>query len=274
MELGVQRSVFCHLNVCVTLRIRTKGSFMRRQLFLSLVCTLLGAGPAAAQIPDKYENLKVLPRDITRDELVQVMRSFTGALGVRCQYCHEYKAGAPQDGRLENIDFKSDGNPTKDQARVMMRMAFAINDTLLKRLPERSSPPVRVQCVTCHRGSALPRTLDAVLAETIDQLGADSAVAQYRRLRNDMALGRYNFGEPTLTELARELATAGKTAEAIRMLELNQEFHPTSANLDFQIGEVHRTRGEKDKALARYQAALQKAPNHPQAKARVAELGK
>ena len=34
---------------------------------------------------------------------------------------------------------------------------------------------------------------NASLAETIDQLGADSAVAQYRRLRNDMALQLFGY---------------------------------------------------------------------------------
>ncbi len=61
-----------------------------------------------------------------------------------------------------------------------------------------------------------------------------------------------------MNELARTLAERGKTAEAIAMLELNQEFYPQSADIDFIIGEPHRQRGEKDKAIARYRAVLQK----------------
>lgn len=247
---------------------------MRRlaSLILATLC-LSFAATANAQIPEKFENLKVLPRDIPRDQLMQVMRSFSMGLGVRCQFCHEYKAGAPTDGRLENLDFKSDANPTKDQARVMLRMVRAINDTLLVALPDRSNPPVRVQCVTCHRGSPTPRLLDAVLADDIAEQGVDSAIAHYRRLRNDMASGRYNFGENTLNDVARQLVANSKHADALRMLELNQEFFPASANIDFQIGEIHRARGEKDKARAAYEKALQKAPNHRDAKARLTELG-
>jgi hypothetical protein len=37
---------------------------------------------------------------------------------------------------------------------------------------------------------------------------------------------------------------------------------------------MHLARGEKDKALSRYRAAVEKAPNHAPAKARIAELEK
>jgi len=104
--------------------------------------------------------------------------------------------------------------------------------------------------------------------------GVDSAVAQYRRLRqNTLTLGKFDFGEWSMNELARTLAERGKTAEAIAMLELNQEFYPQSSSIDFMIGELHRQRGEKDKAIARYRAVLLKDPNNAQAKQRLAELG-
>jgi Tfp pilus assembly protein PilF len=57
------------------------------------------------------------------------------------------------------------------------------------------------------------------------------------------------------------------------MLELNQEFYPQSPSIDLMIAELYRDRGEKDKAIARYRMALQKAPNNPQAKQRLQELG-
>jgi len=57
------------------------------------------------------------------------------------------------------------------------------------------------------------------------------------------------------------------------MLELNQEFYPQAAEIDFMLGELHRQRGEKDKAIARYRAVLQKDPNNARAKQRLVELG-
>jgi len=242
---------------------------MRRS---SLVIALAAAcaGSLGAQIPAKFENLQYFPKDIARDTLINIMRGFSFALGVRCQYCH-----AGGDGiSFAGVEFKSDDKPAKRKARYMLQMADTINNRLLAALPDRSVPPVRVSCVTCHHGLSRPATLASTLTETIDMRGVDSAVAQYRRLRqNTLTLGKFDFGEWSMNELARTLAERGKTAEAIAMLELNQEFYPQSSSIDFMIGELHRQRGEKDKAIARYRAVLLKDPNNAQAKQRLAELG-
>jgi hypothetical protein len=50
-----------------------------------LLAVALNARPAAGQIPDSFTNLQVLPPSIGRDSLVSIMRSFSLALGVRCQ---------------------------------------------------------------------------------------------------------------------------------------------------------------------------------------------
>jgi tetratricopeptide (TPR) repeat protein len=65
-----------------------------------------------------------------------------------------------------------------------------------------------------------------------------------------------------------------RTDAAIAMLELNGEFNPTSGDIEFLIAELHRTRGERDQAIARYRAALAKAPQHQGAKQRLSELEK
>ena len=66
---------------------------------LILVLPLAGAlaAPARAQlvIPDTFTNLKVLPKHVSRDSLLATMRTFAGALGVRCDYCHAEKPEAP-----------------------------------------------------------------------------------------------------------------------------------------------------------------------------------
>lgn len=242
---------------------------MRRSPFV-IVLAAACAASLGAQLPAKFENLQYFPKDIARDTLINVMRGFSFALGVRCQYCHAGGDGVSFVG----VDFKSDDKATKRKARYMLRMADTINDRLLAALPDRGTPPVRVACVTCHRGLSKPATLASTLTETIDAKGVDSAVAQYRRLRqNTLTLGKFDFGEWSMNELARTLAERGRTAEAIAMLELNQEFYPQSSDIDFMIGELHRQRGERDKAIARYRAVLQKDPNSTRAKQRLAELG-
>ena len=246
---------------------------MRSRLRSCIVVTASVAAlvRAGAQIPEKFENLQYFPKDIPRDTLVQIMRGFSFALGVRCQYCHFGGDGISFQG----VDFKSDEKLAKRRARYMLRMRDTINLRLLTALPERSTPGLDVQCVTCHRGLARPFTLEGALTRTIERQGIDSAVAQYRRLRTpeNMAFGKWDLGEWSMNELARNLAEHGRTAEAITMLELNQEFYPQSQSIDFMIAELHRQRGEKDKAIARYRAVLQKMPNNPEAKQRLTELG-
>ncbi|HET7584213.1 MAG TPA: c-type cytochrome [Gemmatimonadaceae bacterium] len=232
------------------------------------------AAPARAQEPEAPKNLKVLPKDLTRDSVVQIMRGFAAGLGVRCEFCHAEDTTARQagPGGRVRLDFASDAKETKRKARVMLRMVDSINSVFLASLPARHDPPVTVTCITCHRGSELPRTLPAVLAETIDRAGVDSAIAQYRALRADMVSGRYDFSEISLDELAQSLARSGKPDDAIRMLQLNQEFSPNSANIDVLMGAIYQQQGNRDKAIAEYRAALTKQPNNRAAQARLRQL--
>ena len=221
--------------------------------------------------PWKGKNLQYFPADIKRDVLIQRMREFSFALAVRCQYCHSGGDGISFDG----VDFSSDDKPAKKKARAMLRMTDQVNKTLLPVVPFRAEPAVSVDCVTCHRGLKLPKTLQTTLFEIVNKDGAPAAVAQYRELRSsDTLSGRYNFDEWEINELGRRLADAGKPADAIAILEMNGEFYPKSAAIDFQIAELLLARGEKDKALARYRTTLQKAPDHQRAKARIEELEK
>ncbi|HET8698992.1 MAG TPA: hypothetical protein VFO94_16025, partial [Gammaproteobacteria bacterium] len=63
------------------------------------VALLLVAGGAFAQGPaqEAPKNLKVLPKDWTRPQVVQVMQNITAALGVGCDFCHVLPQGAPPD---------------------------------------------------------------------------------------------------------------------------------------------------------------------------------
>ena len=49
---------------------------------------------------------------------------------------------------------------------------------------------------------------------------------------------------------------------------------PQSAAIDFQLGELYRARGDRDRALARYRAVLLKMPENRLAKQRLEELEK
>jgi lipopolysaccharide biosynthesis regulator YciM len=121
----------------------------------------------------------------------------------------------------------------------------------------------------------LPKTLQTTLFEIVARDGAQAAVARYRQLRRDDTLsGRYNFGEWEINELARRLKEGGQDEAAIALMEMNGEFYPKSASIDWDLGELHRLRGDTARALARYRAALEKAPQMEQARRRIEELEK
>jgi hypothetical protein len=115
-------------------------------------------GPVTtAAPPSEFKNLQVLPRNITRDELLATMRGFTRGLGVRCDHCHVVTATQPR----QEFDFPSDTKENKRAARGMLRMVMEINRTLIPRALQAAGERVEegeqfVTCWTCHRGHEEP----------------------------------------------------------------------------------------------------------------------
>ena len=87
---------------------------MSRTTKHGVLVALALATSAAAQIPDQFTNLKVLPKDIAKGELVSLMREFSGALGVRCGHCHVGESATS----LEGFDFAADDKEPKRVARA------------------------------------------------------------------------------------------------------------------------------------------------------------
>ena len=191
-------------------------------LYRVLLLTLL-----VQQTPWKPENLQYFPKDISRPALTQRMREFSLALGVRCQYCHAGGNGVT----FEGVSFPSDEKPAKVKARAMLRMVEQINSVQLAQLSTRAEPRVSVDCATCHRGVAIPKSLQTTLFEIAQAQGAPAAIEKYRQLRREALLGQYNFGEWEINELARRLTEAGDVKSALAILEMNLEFYPGSAEL-------------------------------------------
>jgi hypothetical protein len=131
------------------------NSRFTRALRLVAVGLLVSASAVTsrAQIPEKFTNLQVLSKTITRAELVPIMRGFALNLGIRCEHCH---VGEGND--LSKFDFASDAKPAKAIARRMLQMTSALNKTLA----DIGTPPAagaqKVTCFTCHRGAVKPLT--------------------------------------------------------------------------------------------------------------------
>jgi Photosynthetic reaction centre cytochrome C subunit len=107
-------------------------------------------GGGAAQPPP--QNLQVLPKDMARGQVLQIMQNFSAALGVTCNHCHVFVG--PNDPMN---DFAGDTKPTKNVARAMMRMVREINPSVQKSVPAKAADQVaQVGCATCHRGAAIP----------------------------------------------------------------------------------------------------------------------
>src|SRR5580658_5467104 len=97
-----------------------------RKLFaVILFIGFIVLGIAATTPPDEHKNknLKVLPKNISHEDLDKIMDGFKAALGVKCNFCH-----APfKDTTNHHLDFASDDKPEKNIARHMMRMTTKIN---------------------------------------------------------------------------------------------------------------------------------------------------
>src|SRR4051812_28910673 len=101
--------------------------------------------PQAQQmkLPDKFTNLKVLPKDIHKDELVRTMKAFSAGLGVRCDHCHVLTA--------EKKDFAADTKSEKQMAREMMKLVHKLNSEFFN---YKEAP--KATCFLCHHGEKKP----------------------------------------------------------------------------------------------------------------------
>lgn len=131
-----------------------------------LVCTLAAGMMAFGSLafqeapqpePPRPSNLKILPKNIDHTQLIAIMHDFEQALNYRCGDCH---ASNPSDPK--NLDFASDANPKKNEARHMMKMMMRINKKFFKKKGDFASNYVNakyeVTCYTCHHGSEHPLT--------------------------------------------------------------------------------------------------------------------
>lgn len=243
---------------------------MRPTLTTALI--LAAATPLAAQgkfPPDSFTNLKVLPKNISRPELLATMRGFALGLGVRCTYCHVGKEGQP----LDSVNFTSDEKRTKRTARVMIEMVNHINEEHLADVPDRPEPHVVVRCETCHRGVSRPRLLSDEMELYLADSGLAPALQHYRDLRTRYYGGEaYDFRELPLIALAQEQARAGKVDNAIGILQMSAEFFPTSGQTPMTLGNVLLFKGDTAKAVAAFRDAVAKDSTLMQARLQLQRL--
>ena len=235
----------------------------------ALALMLIGVGSALAQVPDEFQNLKIFPKDIGRQELVHAMRGFSDALGVRCNFCHLERT----PGDHNTTDWASDEKENKKVARGMMRMAVRINEDLLPAAT--GEHDFQVQCLTCHRGLQNPTPLDQVILQVTEEKGIEAGVAKYRELRERYyGTGSYDFSSESLGQVAETLAQEkGDLAAARKIVDLNVEMYPADPGAHVMRGQIQFAAGDREGALASLNHALELDPGNRDAKRMLEQIG-
>lgn len=114
-----------------------------------LLVGLISLISSTMPLQDRFKNLKVLPKNITEEQLGRVMDNFNHSLGVSCEFCHIKKAGT------DDIDFPSDDKPEKEIARKMFTMTAAINNKYFNFTQSKDAVQA-ITCFTCHKGQPRP----------------------------------------------------------------------------------------------------------------------
>ena len=125
----------------------------RKLVALGVLAAFVMVSVAAIKAPGiKDRNLKVLPKDISDTKLDSIMQTYNIALGVKCNFCH-----VPMKNFVDSLDYVSDAEPMKENARKMMRMVIDINKKNFH-FNKNDKPEYlnTVHCNTCHRGEPFP----------------------------------------------------------------------------------------------------------------------
>jgi hypothetical protein len=227
------------------------------------------ASMASAQLPDRPRNLQVLPKDLSTDSVFTLMLGVADALGVTCGACHP----GGDNPTWATTNFTGDVTPMKATAREMFRLTDRLNVELLPPIVNRGAFAVPVTCATCHRGARRPVTIEDTIKTVLERQGADSAAAEYLRIRTRYA-GRmtYDLTEFPLSEMGARLIEANRAADAASLLELDARLFPNSVGVSYRLGRAYEATGARQRATTQYRRTLELAPAHQQAQRRLRAL--
>jgi Flp pilus assembly protein TadD len=188
------------------------------------------------------------------------MEEVSKALGVRCDYCHSAARGSGQP------------EPKKEIARAMMAMTSDLNAKVQEATGKPANETARVECVTCHRGVAIPQPLSAIIMRTIAEKGGVAAVEQYRDLRTRYySRATYDFSEDALLEIVQRVVQ-GKPDDAIALLRMNLEFNPQSAKAYALLGFAYTRKVDDASAITNLEKSLELDPTNAMVRGRLEQL--
>ena len=119
--------------------------------------TSVAQAPAGSPPPKREypapTNLKVLPKDLTGEQLHEIMEKWEGSLGAHCNTCHTADPKNVGPNGRPRLNFADDSKEEKLTARLMYKMTEDINVNYVSKVPSSDTP---VTCGTCHRGHLGP----------------------------------------------------------------------------------------------------------------------
>ncbi len=98
-------------------------------------------------------NLKVLPKNLTGQQVRDIMEQWEGSLGAHCSTCHTPDPNNIAPNGRPRLNFADDSKPEKATARLMYTMTEDINRNYVSKIESSEAP---VTCGTCHRGHLGP----------------------------------------------------------------------------------------------------------------------
>ncbi len=129
---------------------------------LAPAAAFAGQAPAAPQAGSGGEphwnfpaptNLQVLPKNLTGQQVHEIMEKWEGELGSGCRTCHTVdKTKVGPNGR-PSLNFADDSKEEKQTTRLMYKMTEKINTDYISMVPNSGQA---VTCGTCHRGHLGP----------------------------------------------------------------------------------------------------------------------
>ena len=188
------------------------------------------------------------------------MQEVAQALGVRCEYCHSAPRGSGQP------------EPKKDIALAMMAMTRDLNAKVQAATGKPANETTKVECVSCHRGVAIPQPLSTIILRTVFEKGGVAAVEQYRDLRKQFySRDTYDFSEDALLEIVQRVVQ-GRPDDAIALLRMNLEFNPQSAKTYALLGFAYTRKVDDTSAIANLQKSLELDPTNAMVRGRLEQL--
>ena len=102
--------------------------------------------PAAPSQPQEHHehpaptNLKVLPKNLTGEQVHEIMEKWEAALGTHCNHCHTPDPNNPAPNGRPRLNFADDTKPMKNVARIMFKMTEDINTNYVSMIDSSGAP--------------------------------------------------------------------------------------------------------------------------------------